>query len=49
MTCVVSWDYTEQVSCYSGYWLGVSQHKPFVYTSPADNSATLNEKREVDL
>jgi len=33
----------------SGFWLGVSQLKPFIYTSPAVNLAIPNKQREVDL
>jgi len=33
----------------SGSWSGVNQPRLFVYTSPAENSASLNEKGEVDL
>jgi len=28
---------------------GISQLRPFFYTAPTENQATLNEKREVDL
>jgi len=47
----VLWDSTEVVSCCLSRvtGLGSSQPKPFVYTSPAENSATLHEKGEVDL
>ena len=46
-----SWNSTEVGGYplpFSDYWLGISQPEPFVYKSPAENSATLLEKGEVD-
>jgi len=31
------------------FLVGVSQSKPFIHIAPADNSATFDEKGEVDL
>jgi len=44
---MVLWDGKELVP--SGFWLRVSQPNPFIYTSPVENLATLNEKGKVDL
>jgi len=33
----------------SGYWLGLSRTKPFVFTTTAENSAPLNEEGKADL